>query len=284
LQPDILESIKTCATRNEFPDKTHYIGISVKDIQTISHRFKIPQREIEIASLKEGVIPQRYVRNFRSFSPSDQMTLLSKTVCIVGLGGLGGGVMEILARLGIGRLILIDGDFFENSNLNRQLLSTEKNIGQSKALIAAERIRQVNSSVETTIHGIYLDEPNAVDLMKGADVVVDCLDNIKTRFIVEHAAKALKIPMVSGAVAGASGQVTVIFPETRGLEAIYGNHENLPEKGIETSTGTLPFTVTLVSTLECAEVIKILLQKAEALRNKLLFINPLENLYEVMSL
>jgi molybdopterin-synthase adenylyltransferase len=73
--------------------------------------------------LKTDIIPERYVRNFNAFSPKDQIKLLRSTVAVVGLGGLGGGVTEILARIGIGTLILIDGDVFEDTNLNRQMLS-----------------------------------------------------------------------------------------------------------------------------------------------------------------
>ena len=284
MKANLLIHLKSKSLQKTFPDNTVYDGISIADVKSTAKQYDKPQREIEIFALNNGIVPERYVRNMKSFSPKDQSLLLRKTVCIVGLGGLGGGVVEILARLGIGRLILIDGDRFEDSNLNRQLISSENEIGTSKAIAAAKRVSEINSSVQAPHYFEFLTEQNAPVLFQNADVIVDCLDSIKTRFYVETAAKNAGIPLVSGAVAGSTGQVTTIFPEDKGLRAIYGDPGQLPEKGIETVLGTLSFAVTLVSTLESAEVIKILLQKGDILRNKLLIVNPLDNLYEIMRL
>ena len=220
----------------------------------------------------------------KSFSTADQLLLLKKTVCVVGLGGLGGAVTEILSRMGIGRLILIDGDHFEDSNLNRQWLSRMDLLGVSKAVAAQKRVLDINPAIETLPHLEFIDETNVDRLVLGADVIVDCLDNLKARFTLEKAAGKLKTPMVSGAVAGSTGQVTTLFPEDQGLKSIYGDPQCLPEKGVEASLGTLAYTVTMVSACECAEVIKILLNRGTPLRKKLLILNPLENLYESISL
>jgi len=284
LNSEIMDHINACSFQNSFPDQAPYTGISVNDVKSIAEKHDIPQCDVEIMALNHGIIPERYVRNMRSFSPEDQSVLLSRTVCIVGLGGLGGGVVEMLARMGVGKLILIDGDAFEESNLNRQLLSSEEKIGGMKALSAEKRVAEINSSIQTEAYAEFLTEKNAQGLMQKADLVIDCLDNLKTRFIVEKAAKGIGIPMVSGAVAGSTGQVTTIFPEDTGLAAIYGNPDQLPEKGIETSLGTLSYAVTLVATLECSEAVKILLKNGIVLRNKLFIIHPQDNLFEAMSL
>lgn len=219
-----------------------------------------------------------------TFSARDQTVLLGSRVCIVGLGGLGGAVTEILARLGIGGLILVDGDVFENSNLNRQILSSPENLGTSKATAAENRVRQINPSVQTRIHDVFMDTRNAARLIEGADVLVDCLDNLKTRFVLEKAAKAANIPLVSAAIAGTYGQITTIFPEDPGLSLIYGLEDQVPTKGAEISLGTLAYTAILMASLECSEITKILLKRGSLLRNKLLVMDTMDNVMEVLAL
>lgn len=241
-------------------------------------------RPTRIPVLDPREIPERYVRNMGTFSGRDQIVLLGSRVCIVGLGGLGGTVTEILARLGIGGLTLVDGDVFENSNLNRQLLSMPENLGTSKARAAETRVRQINPSVQTRIHDVFMDTLNADRLIEGADVLVDCLDNLKTRFVLEKAAKAAKIPLVSAAIAGTYGQITTIFPEDPGLALIYGLEDQVPTKGAESSLGTLAYTAMLMASLECSEITKILLKRGNLLRNKLLVMDMMDNVMEVFAL
>jgi molybdopterin-synthase adenylyltransferase len=229
-------------------------------------------------------IPQRYARNMGTFSSQDQAVLSGSRVCIVGLGGLGGAVTEILARLGIGHLTLIDGDVFEESNLNRQLLSTPQNLGASKAATAASRVLQINSSVQTRTHDVFLDARNAARLIQGATVAVDCLDNLKTRFVLEKAAKAAGIPLVSAAIAGTYGQITTIFPEDPGLSQIYGPQDPVPAQGAEAVLGTLPYTAMMMASLQCSEITKILLKRGSLLRNKLLVMDLMDNTMEALTL
>jgi molybdopterin/thiamine biosynthesis adenylyltransferase len=267
-----------------FPDQTAYRSLSVQGVLELSRRSGLSGREIEISALESGIVPERYARNLRTFSLADQATLLKSHAGVVGLGGLGGAVTEILARMGVGRLTLIDGDRFEDSNLNRQLLSTIAQLGNPKAQAARHRVEQINPSVHCTESAEFLTAENAADLLTSCDVVVDCLDNLPARFMVEDACRGLHRPMVSAAVAGASGHVTTIFPEDRGLRLIYGEPEYLPLKGAETSLGTVPFCVTFLAALECAEVAKILLGKGAPLRGKLLVTDLMDGIVEVMNL
>jgi molybdopterin/thiamine biosynthesis adenylyltransferase len=203
---------------------------------------------------------------------------------VVGLGGLGGAVTEVLARIGVGRLVLIDGDRFEESNLNRQLLSTIDRVGLPKADAARQRVAEVNPSVETTAIQQFVTPENAEDFLRGCEVVVDCLDNLPSRFVIEDACRRIGCPLVSAAVAGTSGHVTTIFPEDRGLRLIYGEPRNAPIKGAETALGTLPHAVVFLATLECAEVVKIILKRGRLLRDKLLLADLNDTLIEVMNL
>ncbi|MCU0562277.1 MAG: HesA/MoeB/ThiF family protein [Desulfobacterales bacterium] len=267
-----------------FPDQTPYRSISVQRIAELAQRTGAGVREIEVAALENGFVPERYARNLRTFSPADQAALLRAQVGVVGLGGLGGTVTEILARMGVGRLTLIDGDRFEESNLNRQLLSSPANLGVPKAEAAAQRVAQVNAAVEVSAQACFLTERNAPELIAGCRVVVDCLDNLRTRFELEDACRRAGCPLVSAAVAGASGHVTAIFPEDRGLRLIYGEPQELPLKGAETVLGTVPYAVAFLASLECAEVAKILLGRGGLLRDRLLVADLAEGIIEVVNL
>ena len=267
-----------------FPDKTPYRSLSVQHVLELSRRSGLSSRETEIAALENDVVPERYARNMRTFSLADQATLLKAHAGVVGLGGLGGTVTEILSRMGVGRLTLIDGDRFEDSNLNRQLLSSIALLGHPKSEAARQRVDQINPSVHCSGPAEFLSPENANDWLASCDVVVDCLDNLPARFMVEDACRRLRRPMVSAAVAGASGHVTTIFPGDRGLRLVYGEPQNLPLKGAETSLGTVPFSVTFLAALECAEVAKILLGKGSPLRGKLLLADLMDGMVEVITL
>jgi molybdopterin/thiamine biosynthesis adenylyltransferase len=268
------------------PDGTKARVVTARQIEALALRFDTNGKAIEIAALEIGVYPERYIRNFKTYRPEDQIRLLNSKVTVVGLGGLGGTVIEWLTRAGVGQLNLVDGDRFEDHNLNRQLLSTQNSIGTTKARAGAERVRAINSSLTVEAHAEYLDAQNGSRLIRDSDVVVDCLDNIESRFVLEAAAKKANIPMVSAAVAGLSGQVTTIFPKDRGLESIYGPMDALTSpKGAETVLGCLPQAVGLIAAAESAEVIKVLLgQDKQLLRNQMLWVDISANTYETLKL
>lgn len=279
-----INDILLLATAKEFPDKTPYKSLSVANVFSLASRSGASGREVEIAALENGIVPERYARNMRTCSLEDQAALLRARVGVVGLGGLGGTVAEVLARMGVGRLTLLDGDRFEDSNLNRQLLSTVEGLGQLKSEAARVRVGRINPSVDVTALSEFVTAENAVAVLGGCNVVVDCLDNLRTRFVVEEACRRIGCPLVSAAVAGASGHITTIFPEDKGLRLIYGEPEQLPLKGAEASLGTLPYAVVFLATLECAEVVKVILKKGSLLRHKLLVADLMDGIVEVMNL
>lgn len=284
LESEMLNEIKKLSRTGKLPDGTSYTNISVENIVTLAKDFGVYGQYVEIAALEEGIVPGRYARNMKTFSPKDQATLLKSQVSVVGLGGLGGAVIEILARVGIGTLKLIDGDTFEESNLNRQFLSAPDVLDNSKAKTAAKRVNRINSSIVVRTYSENLTETNVIEFIENSDVAVDCLDNLKTRFVLESASKKIGLPFVSSAVAGVSGHVTTIFPEDEGLVLIYGKDGSLVSKGAEASLGCLPHAVTVLAALECSEVIKIILNRGEILRNRLLIIDLMDNTLEVLKL
>jgi molybdopterin-synthase adenylyltransferase len=223
---------------------------------------------------------ERYARNENMLSPEENLSLEGFRVAVVGCGGLGGHIIEMLTRMGIGHITAIDGDVFEVTNLNRQLLSLPSNLGKPKALEAKERMALVNPDVDVNPIHQFLTEENAGELLGGHDVIIDALDNISSRRVVEKAANDLNIPMVFGAIAGWYAQVCAIFPGDNMLDKLYPQGMN---KGAETQLGNPSFTPALAASLQVAECLKILLGKGNILRNKLLVISTLDHEYEVIS-
>ncbi len=251
------------------------------ELNKMSHSLGISIHDLEIISLEEGIIPERYIRNIYALSLEEQLKLLNSHVTVVGLGGLGGGVTEILARTGIGFLNLVDGDVFESHNLNRQYLATENNIGTSKAEAAEKRVKQINAGTHVRWEKSFLTEKNATSLLKDSHAVCDCLDTIGDRFVLEKAAKKLNIPVISGAVAGFSGQTLVIFPGDKGFESVFGDPETAPDKGSEKLTGTVSPAVTLIASLMCSDLVKVLLKKnTDQIQNRLRLVDLDNNLFE----
>jgi molybdopterin/thiamine biosynthesis adenylyltransferase len=279
----ILEKV---ARPKQMPDGSLVPALTVTQIEELAVQFGTSNKAVEIAALEIHIYPERYTRNFNTYDPQDQIRLLKSRVSVIGLGGLGGTVIEWLSRVGIGHMTLIDGDRFEDHNLNRQLLCTQERIGTTKSRAAAERVCGINSSITVTAHTTFLTSDNADRLINDSDVVVDCLDNIESRFVLETAAKKAGIPFVSAAVGGVAGQVTTIFPQDKGLELIYGPKESLKEsKGVERILGCLPQAVGLIASAQSSEVIKILLeQNDELLRNKMLLVDLSTHTYETLHL
>ena len=234
--------------------------------------------------MKTSLFKDRYDRNFNTLSREEQKKIGTSKVVIIGLGGLGGSVCEMLARVGIGHLTLIDGDVFEPSNLNRQLLSQENLMGFPKAQAAKDRVKAINSEVRVTHLVQYLDESNLYDRIKDGDVIMDCLDSIDTRFKLQKAAQNASIPIVSGAIAGVAGQLTTIYPKDKGYELIYGKKGGNKSKGIETRTGNIAYCAFFVAALQSSECLKVLLDRGDILRNKLLIAELWTNTFEIMDL
>ncbi len=258
--------------------------VSVREVKEMAQKYHLSPLEIEIYALQQHVMPARYERNYPTISFPEQIRLLQATVAVVGCGGLGGNIIEMSARLGIGNIIMIDGDTFHESNLNRQLLSAEDHLGKGKAETAAARIKHINSSIRTRTYSQFIYSKNVRELIQGADLAIDALDNIPSRFILEKACRELAIPLVHGAINGFNGQVSTLFPHDKGLEAIYGKRQTVHQEKEIPKVSTPSVTPALVAAFQVQEVIKILLNRGKPLRNKLLFINLEEseiNLLEI---
>ena len=281
----VFHNIDALARQASLADGTPCRTIDPSEVMRLAEETGVTGRVVEIAALRRNILPARYLRNWQTLCDADQIRLLESTACIVGLGGLGGLVTETLARMGVGRFRLIDGDRFEAHNLNRQLFSGTDTIGMPKAEAAAARVRTINPGLEVVAAAAYLTPENAHELVDAASVVVDCLDNIPSRFALEAAARRAGTPLVSAAVAGISGHVTTIFPGDVGLEAIYGPVDQLEKvTGSETRLGCLAPGVNLMASLECNEVLKVLLGRKKTLQNSLLVVDLADYTFEKLQL
>ena len=202
---------------------------------------------------------KRYIKNFNSLSEFEQEIIKQKTILVIGLGGLGGFILDSLARLGVQKFKLIDFDNFDITNLNRQLLSTEKNIGSSKVLEGKKYIHSINSLINIEIFNSKFEECCFKTIFKDTDIVFDCCDNIVTKFNIEEQCQIFNIPLIYGSVAGYFGQVSCILPNSPLLKQIY------PQKyikGVENQTGNLCFVVPIVASLQINLFLKLILKKA----------------------
>jgi molybdopterin-synthase adenylyltransferase len=233
--------------------------------------------EIYCEALRLGVCPFRYVRNVDTLSAVEQLRLAESRVAVAGAGGLGGQVIVLLARVGVGTLVVVDCDRFDETNLNRQALCIEETLGEPKARVAAEAVAAINPGVRVIPHQVKLNGDVIDRVLAGCDVVVDGLDNVPDRLLLQDASGRLGIPMVHGALAGFEGRVMTVFPGDAGVEQLYG----------ETSSGTDPdrpeavlgvpaVTAALVGTFQAMEVLKILLKRGSLFRNAMAYAD-LEN-------
>ncbi len=190
------------------------------------------------------MVKERHSRNIPALSEDDMTRLAGSHAAVIGCGGLGGYVVEYLARIGVGSLTVADGDVFTESNLNRQILCTADNIGESKAMAAAGRVKQIDPSVSVVPVCEYLTKENAPVLLAGADIVIDCLDNIESRLVLEDAAADAGITLVHGAISGWDLQAMLVPPGSGLLRALY---EGAEEDETKTS---LPMTPAACAALE----------------------------------
>ncbi len=220
--------------------------------------------------------PDPLLRNQGALDAGEQQQLIRSAVAVCGCGGLGGMVIENLARIGVGRLRIVDPDSFTVSNLNRQLGATLTTLGDNKAEVMARRIRSINESCRI--------EPVPHDFRKGAvltemDVAVDCLDNSGARLELADHCNEKQIPLVHGAVNGWYGQVGVQPVGGDLVHSLYGN-----EKKREGTVSVLSFTASLVASLQAAETVKLLIGKPSKLTSGWLTIDLSAGDFEYIAL
>ena len=195
---------------------------------------------------------ERYLRNIPALTEEECLQLQSKRVLVVGCGGLGGNIISMLLRVGVGHLRIVDGDVFEPTNLNRQLFSSVTALGHNKARIAAQRASFINPDVEVDVVEEFFTEENADRLLEGCDIVMDALDNIHGRRLLSAACRKAGIPLVYGAISGWVAQAALSMPGDNLIETLYPEDVQVRDKSV------LSFTPSLCSAMQASLCVKYL--------------------------
>jgi molybdopterin-synthase adenylyltransferase len=276
MEESIQKDIRTVARILKDLAEREVDAIEEHEALEIGRAYGIPLLEVYTRALRLGVCPCRYLRNREILSLQEQLKLAESHVAVVGAGGLGGSVLSLLARIGIGHLVVVDHDVFEETNLNRQAFSHAGNLGKPKAEEARSELERINPGVVVSVHRARLDRTNGRDFLARCQVVVDALDNVQSRLFLEEAAQDLGIPLVHGALAGFEGQVMSIFPGDGGLRQIYGNmgEENKDQASRpEAVLGVPAITPAFIAALQAMEVVKILLNRGSVFRKAMTYVD-----------
>ncbi|MEM3653864.1 MAG: HesA/MoeB/ThiF family protein, partial [Candidatus Bathyarchaeia archaeon] len=237
-------------------------------------RFSLSESEIEYYS-RQIVLPD--------IGYEGQIKLKKASVCIIGLGGLGSSLAIQMAAMGIGHLRLVDHDVVEISNLQRQHIYSVKFLGYPKVEAASIRLKELNPNIEVDPLPISLNSSNSEEVIKDVDVVVDGLDRMSTRYIVNRACQKIGIPYIYGAAIMTYGSASTIIPgETPCLECFQGGIDDdmLPSCAI---VGIHPAILNIIASVEVSEATKIIIGKKPSLTNKLFYCNISEMAFEIIN-
>jgi molybdopterin/thiamine biosynthesis adenylyltransferase len=226
--------------------------------------------ESQFQALREYVLPERYLRNFHTLDFRQQLRLCESKVLICGGGGLGGVLINLLARAGVGFLRVVDGDVFDPSNYNRQWFCEASGLERPKVQAIAEHLETINPFVRVEAIQEVLLAANAPAMMEGVDLVLDALDNIEGRFVVEQAALQLRLPYIHAAAAGWWGQVATFLPDSSsGLSNIYSSRRSRDPS--ELTVGILGTTAAVIGSLQAAEALRVLIGRQPAYAGSILY-------------
>jgi len=230
------------------------------------------------ATVSEGLTPRELERFSRQVMLEEigyngQLKLRQAKICIVGSGGLGNPIATRLAAMGVGALRIIDRDTIELTNLHRQTLFDEDDVGQVKVEVAARKLHKLAPHCKIEPVPMSVGAANAADAVAGCDVVVDALDSVDARYALNAACVRLGIPFVTGAAVGVSGQAFTVMP---GSSACYHcifpdlDEDSMPTCSVE---GVHPSILSIVGGIEVAEAVKIVLGRGPSLSERVLHID-----------
>lgn len=214
-------------------------------------------------------------RQMSIVSKSQQEKLKNSKITVIGCGGIGGAAIEMLARMGVGHLQIVDKDSFDVSNINRQLMSSFYSVGKSKTQVTQETIQSINPFIIVDSFEGELNESNVEELISSSDIIIDALDNLVSRIILSRQAMEFEIPFIHGAIHGTMGQLCVFSNETPSYEELF----NLPSKNKELTSEVIEDVFKLsqdippvlgpvpniVGCLQASEAFKIITGKGEVI-------------------
>jgi adenylyltransferase/sulfurtransferase len=225
---------------------------------------------------------ERYSRQVRfpGMSEEGQRRLMRSRVTLCGCGALGTVLANALVRAGVGHLRLVDRDFIETSNLQRQILFDEKDVADNlpKAEAAARKLRLINSTVTVEPVVTDIDRTNILALVDGADLILDGTDNFEVRYLINDAAVQLGKPWVYGGCVGSHGQTMTIIPgQTPCLRCVFEAAPAPGETGTCETAGVLGPIVNIIASFQATEALKLLAGRADQINRELLYFDVWEN-------
>jgi len=239
---------------------------------TWAQRSGISPRNAQIEALQNRIIPLRYAKNFHSLTLAEQRHICESRVLVCGCGGLGGVVINLLARAGVGTLRLVDGGVFVPSNLNRQWFCETQKISQQKSEVTGARVRSINPFIEIEVFATFMDENNAGSFIEGMDLVMDALDDLPVRFLLAETAKRIRVPFIHAAAVGWWGQVSTFLPDSfLDLHSVYGHGEE--QSQADDVMGVLGPAPAVIGGLAAFEAIRLLSGRNSAYADQLCYLD-----------
>ncbi len=214
-----------------------------------------------------------------------QTNLLNKHVALVGLGGLGCPISYYLASSGIGKITIIDKDNVDETNLQRQILYTNNDLGKRKVDVAYDRILALNPKISVQKFHIEIDDNNKENFFKDTDLVIDATDNFKTRNLLNKLTLIARVPLVMGAAIQMTGQVSVFRNDLDDMPCYNCLYGNLYDESMNcVDQGVLSSLTGIIGSVQATESIKVLLNIGETLQSKLLIVDTKFSNYKVIKL
>ena len=221
----------------------------------------------------------RYARHIvlKEIGGLGQKKLKNAKILVIGAGGLGSPVLQYLGAGGIGTIGVVDSDLVDNSNLQRQIIYTDKMIGDSKVFAASQAIRAQNPYTKVLAYNCLFNEQNADDLISNFDLIIDGTDNAQTRYLVNKTCVKLKKPLISGAISQWEGQV-MVYTSTLGSPCYQCVFPNIPNTELAAScseTGVVGALPGVIGSIMAVEAIKLISGAGELLDGRLMIYDAL---------
>lgn len=207
-----------------------------------------------------------YEGNRPLISPEDQYLLGKKKIAILGLGGLGGYLAHGALRLGVRKMILIDGDVFDDSNINRQLFCTGETLGKYKVEVVKNALLAIDPGADIRIYKKRIQSVEDADLFDNVDLILDGLDSISSRYLLMEIAMKKNVPLIHGAIGGFEAQLAFLEPDKDRMKTIYPWEE-------EISSANLSFVPSFLASLQVKMMLEYFLLREDLEKNTLIRID-----------
>jgi adenylyltransferase/sulfurtransferase len=233
---------------------------------------------------KDDLVRYRRQIIFGEIGESGQQTLQNSKVLVVGAGGLGSPVLYYLTAVGIGTIGVVDADVVELSNLNRQILHFEADIGMGKTKSAVSKLKAFNSKTIFREHTVKLNHKNVDTIMEPYDLIVDCVDNLETRYLVNQASYLQKKPLVEAGIMGFEGFVMSIIPDKGPCYECFNPKIPSKKPAHAAPPPVVGATAGIAGSMQAVEAVKILLGVGKPLTSRLLIFDALNAEFSLVAL